>query len=553
MLASAPVISSGIDWNAGSYEELCRRHRWRIPARLNIGFACSDAHAGSGRLALVEVEDGGGRREFRFHEIADASSRLAAGFAALGVERGDRVAVFLPQRLECALGHLAAFKLGAVSVPLSPLFRAEALRHRLKASRAKVVVTDSEHLPALREAADALPSLRVVSAEDDLPRLIAEHVPMPCADTASDDPAMLCFTSGTTGLPRGALHAHRFLPGRLTGFELIHRLESGPDRERPFWTPADWAWIGGLVDCVLTPWLLGCPVLAFRRQSFDPARAFELIRQERVRSLFLPPTALHRLRSVSAMSVDVLSVHTAGEPLPAETYRWAASVFGNVFELYGMTEMGATIGCSPFTPVKPGSMGRPFPGHDVALLDTQGNPVAGVGEGEIAVRRGDPGMFLGYFEDEAATCARFRGDYLVTGDVARREQDGYLHYLGRNDDVFNASGYRIGPAEIEDVLCMHAAVAEAAVVGEPDAQRGHVVKAFVVLRAGHVAGSELSADIARFVKERLAAYEYPRKVVFVRELPRTETGKVRRSELRAQGADARLGVLAADQKCQVSE
>jgi acetyl-CoA synthetase len=538
------VISSGIDWTSGSYEELCRRHRWRIPARLNIGFACSDAHAGSGRLALIEVVDGGGRREHRFDEIADASSRLAAAFLAMGVERGDRVAVFLPQRLECALAHLAAFKLGAISVPLSPLFRAEALRHRLKASGAKVVVTDSDHLPALREVSEALPSLRVLSADDDLHRAIEQHAPMPCVDTASDEPAMLCFTSGTTGLPRGALHAHRFLPGRLTGFELIHRLESGPDRDRPFWTPADWAWIGGLVDCVLTPWLLGCPVLAFRRHGFDPARAFELIRRERVRSLFLPPTALHRLRSADAPPLDVLSVHTAGEPLPAETYRWAAGVFGTVFELYGMTEMGATIGCCPFTPVKPGSMGRPFPGHEVALLDPAGRAVVGEGEGEIAVRRGDPGMFLGYFDDEPATRARFRGDYLVTGDVARRDADGYLHYLGRNDDVFNASGYRIGPAEIEDVLCTHAAVAEAAVVGEPDAERGHVVKAFVVLRSGHAAGLELSDDIARFVKQRLAAYEYPRKVVFVRELPRTETGKVRRSELRSPDAEQRYGIFA---------
>jgi acetyl-CoA synthetase len=504
---------------------------------------------------LIEVADAGDgfvRREHGFSELAERSGRLARGFAALGVERGDRVAVFLPQRVECALAHLATFKLGAISVPLSPLFRAEALRHRLGASGAKLVVTDSEHLPAVREIAAALPALRIVCAEDgapgteSLPRLIAEHAPAECVDTSSDDPVMLCFTSGTTGLPRGALHAHRFLPGRLSGFELIHRLESGPDRDRPFWTPADWAWIGGLVDCVLTPWLFGCPVLAYRHRGFDPIRVLALIEEQRVRSLFLPPTALHRLRTVAgATARGVFSVHTAGEPLPAETYRWAAGVFGSVFELYGMTEMGATIGSSPLSPVKPGSMGRAFPGHEVALLDGAGDPIAGQGEGEIAIRRGDPGMFLGYFGDPEATHARFRGDWLVTGDLARRDGDGYFFYLGRNDDVFNASGYRIGPTEIEDVLLTHPALAEAAVVGEPDAERGHIVKAFVVLCEGHAPSAELSAELARFVKERLAAYEYPRNIVFARELPRTETGKIRRSELRAADADRRFGLFVA--------
>jgi acetyl-CoA synthetase len=525
------MLSSGIDWSAPSYEELRRRHRWSIPERFNIARAVCDEQRG---VALIEVDGDGTQRIHRFEELSEASARLARGLAALGVEREDRVAVYLPQRVECALAHLASFKLGAISVPLSPLFRADALRHRLQASRAKLVVTDAEHLAALRESS---PTATIVRVEEELPRLIAEHSPLQCADTSRDDPAMLCYTSGTTGLPRGALHAHRFLPGRLTGFELIHRLEHGPEKHRPFWTPADWAWIAGLLDSVLTPWAFGCPVVAFRAR-FDPARALALIRELDVRSLFLPPTALHRMRAdpqfSAAGKLNVRSTHTAGEPLPAETYRWASSVLGDVYELYGMTEMGATVGNSPFSPVKPGSMGRPFPGHELALLDDRGSVLAGETEGEIAVRRGDPGMFLGYFEDQRATSERFSGDWMRTGDVARRDADGYLFHLGRNDDVFNTSGYRIGPTEIEDALVRHPAIAEAAVVGEPDEERGHVVKAFLVPRAGVAPSGALASDVQRFVKEHLAAYESPRSVVFVTELPRTETGKIRRSELRAR-------------------
>jgi acetyl-CoA synthetase len=536
--AVAAMVSTGtgIDWTAPSYDELRRRHRWQIPARLNIAALACDAHAASGKVGLIEIDEAGARRELTFRELSDSSGRLAGLLRSLGVARGDRVAVFLPQRSECALAHLAAFKLGAVSVPLSPLFRAEALGHRLGSSGARVIVTDTEHRPAVEQLGLGL----TILCAEALPTLIAEQEPLPCADTASDDPAMLIYTSGTTGPARGALHAHRFLPGRLPGFELIHRLVSGPERDRPFWTPADWAWVGGLVDSVLTPWVFGFPVLAWRRGRFDPERAAELIASERVRSLFLPPTALHRLRAaLPELRLPVFSVHTAGEPLPAETYAWAAGAFGTVYELYGMTEMGATIGSSPLSPVKPGSMGRPFPGHEVALLDARGEPVLGPGEGEIAVRRGDPGMFLGYLGDPEATRARFRGEWLVTGDVARRDADGYYTHLGRNDDVFNASGYRIGPTEIEDALLLHPDVAEAAVVGEPDAERGHLIKAFVVPRPGARPDAE---EIQRFVRERLAAYESPRKIVFCRELPRTETGKIRRGELRAPGADERFGL-----------
>ncbi len=546
-------LESGIDWNSPSYEALRRSYRWHIPERFNLSVAACSRHAdGSGRRALVDVRHEGGAwhvSSYTFDELDNLTGRFAAVLAGLGVERGDRVAVFLPQRLETGVAHLATFRLGAISVPLSPLFRADALDHRLRASGAKVLVTDAAHHLHLAELAD-LPELRhVVCCEDDVQGTVgwstltsSVSAPAPAVDTSADDPAMIVYTSGTSGKPKGALHAHRFIPGRLPGFELVHALERESSDHRPFWTPADWAWIGGLADCVLTPWAFGQPVLAFRRQRFDPAEVYELLDEVGARSLFLPPTALNRMRFAAPPKKlpDVFSVHTAGEPLSEEAYEWARDTFGRVFELYGMTEIGAIVGNSPFFDVKAGAMGKPYPGHDVVLLDGDA-VVEGPGVGEIAVRKGDPGMFLGYWNDEEGTRKRFRGDYLVTGDVARRDEDGYFWYVGRNDDMFNTSGYRVGPTEIEETIESHPAVRQAAVVGIPDAERGHVVKAFVVTEAG-ASRDGLAEEIQRFVKSRLAAYEYPRQIVFARDLPRTVTGKVLRRELRSPEADKTWGI-----------
>ncbi len=560
--AAVQAVSSGIVWSSTSYADVLAAHRWRIPGRLNIARIACGLHAdGANRLALIEIDargrmdpDAWRARRYTFEELQTAALRLAGALRALGVEAGDRVAVFLPQRAECAMAHLAVLGMGAISVPLSPLFRADALLHRLGASQTKVLITEQDLAPHVTALRGDLPELKCVLCCDSAPAgteslEAAMRVASPLdewADTAADDPAMIIYTSGTSGLPKGALHAHRFLPGRLPAFELIHQLENRPSSGQPFWTPADWAWVGGLVDCVLTPWVFGCPVLAHRRDAFEPVRVFELLMRARVRSLFLPPTALHKLKAAvgedALHDLDVFSVHTAGEPLPAETYSWARRAFGRrVYELYGMTEMGATIGSGPFFEVRPGAMGKPYPGHDVTLLDGE-REVTGAGEGEIAIRRGDPGMFLGYWSDDEGTAQRFRGDWFVTGDVARRDADGYFWYVGRNDDLFNSSGYRIGPTDVEATLERHPAVAECAVVPAPDQERGSVVKAFVVLKPGFPAGAGMVDQIQRYVKHQLAAYEYPRIIVFARELPRTVTGKTRRADLRAPGADERYGL-----------
>ncbi len=533
-------ITSGIDWSAASYDEVVRRHRWSIPHVLNIAQIACDRHAtGDGRVALVAVDQAGAEKTYSFDELKALSDRFASVLRAHGVERGDRVAVFLPQRVECAIAHLSAFKLGAVSVPLSPLFREEALAYRVRHSRAKVVLTDEEH-------AAHLPQTRatVLRCEADFFRLVEEATPIAPVTTHADDPAMIIYTSGTSGLPKGAVHGHRFLPGRLSAFELMHRLEDKPERTRPLWTPADWAWVGGLVDCVLTPWVFGCPVLGWQRRGFDPEEVIAFLQKTRPRALFLPPTAINRLRSVvpNAPRIDVATVHTAGEPLSPDAYAWAKRTFGTVYELYGMTEMGATIGNTPFFSVRPGSMGKPIAGHVVALLREDGTAVPDGEVGEIAIRRGDPGMFLGYLDDEAATKARFRGDWFMTGDLAVRDAEGYLFYRGRSDDVFNTAGYRVGPTEIEQSLLSHPAVEHAAVIGAPDPERGEIVKAFLVVRPGFEPNEELAKAIQAHVKTRLAAYEYPRRIVFARELPITPSGKIRRIELRAPDADERFGI-----------
>ena len=518
------MVTSGIDWSARSYDDLCARFRWRIPASLNIAAACCDRHASSEeRIALIESS---GRR-YSFRELSELSDRMALLLREIGVEREERVAVLLPQCVENPLAHLGAFKLGAVSVPLSPHFRREALRHRLGASRARVVITDAEHAAIVSEL--DLPDMKaILCGDDDLwPALERTRGPFEPVRTQANDPAILMYTSGTEGLPKGALHAHRVLAARLGAFELIHRLEAAPD-ERPFYTPAEWAWVAGLVDSVLTPWALGCSVLA-HRPRFDAGKALELMRQ--VRGAFVPPTALRRMREVAGPMLDA-SIHSAGEPLEPELRTWAETRFRSVHELYGMTEIGALIGSSPFVPPRPGHVGKPYPGHELTLLE----------DGIIAVRRDDPGLMLGYFEDPAATEARFAGEWFLTGDIAHRDDDGYFAYVGRADDVFNTSGYRVGPSEIERTLTRHPKVALAAVVPESDAQRGAVPKAFVVLADGVQPSEALANELCVFVRNELAAYQAPRRVVFARELPTTVTGKLRRSALRDSDAEARWGI-----------
>jgi acetyl-CoA synthetase len=527
---------------AASYEALAREFRWRIPARYNIGVDVTDRQD-PGALALVYLEEGSAARRYSFGDIARLSNRFANVLGTAGLVRGDRVGILLPQAVETAVAHVAAWKSGLISVPLFTLFGEEALAFRLSNSGARALVTDAVGLAKIAAIRDRLPELRHVFLIDgggdgttsfhaELERASDAFTPV---DTSADDPAVIIYTSGTTGNPKGALHAHRVLLGHLPGVELPH--EFFPQRGDLFWTPADWAWIGGLFDVLMPAWHHGVPVLAYRARKFDPDEAFALMAGHGVRNVFLPPTALKLMRQAGLGPRPGLALRTVasgGETLGGELLDWGRATFGvTINEFYGQTECNLLVGnAAGLFPVRSGSMGRPIPGHDVAIVDEVGQPVAPGETGNVGVKRPDPVMFLEYWGNPKATSEKFAGDYLVTGDLARLDDDGYLWFVGRSDDLITSAGYRIGPGEIEDCLMKHPAVALAAVVGVPDPVRTEAVKAFLVLKPGQAGSPALAREVQDFVKTKLAAHEYPRLVEFVDALPMTATGKIIRRELR---------------------
>jgi len=531
-----------------SYEDAVATFRWHIPAHFNMGVACSDAHAtDADKPALIFVEESGAVLSYSFGQLSRHTNRFANVLVAHGLRRGDRVAVFLPQAPETAIAHIAAFKAGMVSVPLFTLFGDEALEYRLAASGAKVLVTDLPGLAKLSRVRDRLPDLThvfVIGADAGSAQAQSFDAALSAAsdrftpvDTGPDDPAIIIFTSGTTGNPKGALHGHRVLLGHLPCIRFIH--EDMPQPGDLHWTPADWAWIGGLFDVLFPSLYLGVPVLAHRAKKFDPEAAMALMADHSVRNVFLPPTALKLLRQADVRhdGLKLRSLLTGGESLGAELGAFVRERLGvEAREIYGQTECNLVVGSnSSFFPIRPGSMGKAIPGHDVRIVDDAGHEVARGTEGHVGIRRGDPVMMLEYWNNPAATTDKFAGDFLLTGDLGRQDEDGYLWYVSRSDDVITSAGYRIGPGEIEECILKHPAVALVAVVGIPDPVRTEAVKAWVVLKPGHEGTPELAAEIQSHVRVQLSAHEYPRHVAFTTSLPMTATGKILRRELRALG------------------
>ncbi len=533
--------------SADSYEDLRARFRWQVPARYNIGVDVCDKWAEEpDRTALIHKQADGAVRRYGFLELKRLSNRLANVLAAQGIGRGDRVGILLPQAPETAIAHIAAYKLGAIAVPLFTLFGPEALEYRLGNSGARGLVTDQTGLEKVLPLRDRLPELETLLSIDGGPAMDfhaelarASEAFAPC-DTAAEDPALIIYTSGTTGPPKGALHAHRVLLGHLPGVEMPQDLFPQPGDL--FWTPADWAWIGGLLDVLLPSLHHGVPVLAYRFPKFDPEEAFAILAEFGIRNTFMPPTALKMMRGVAdpraRWPYDLRSIGSGGETLGEELLAWGREAFGlTINEFYGQTECNLIVSnCAGILPVRQGSMGRAVPGHELAVVDSEGRPLPSGEPGIVAVRRPDPVMFLEYWRNPGATDAKFAGDWLLTGDTARQDEDGYFWFQGREDDVISSGGYRIGPGEIEDCLIKHPAVALAAAVGVPDPLRGERVKAFLVLKPGFAPCASLAAEIQDFVKTRLAAHEYPREVAFVDGLPMTATGKIIRRKLREEGS-----------------
>jgi len=519
---------------APDYRRLCAEHRWDVPAKYNIAADVCDARDPAA-LAMVHEHHEGAVREVHWGELQGLANQAANLLAGLGVEKGDRVALVLPPAPETAALFFGTWKLGAILLSMSVLYGDEGIAHRLKDSEPKVLITDAANAPRFEGSAGP----RVVVLEPSL--LAAESDACETAETSSEDPAQLYYTSGTTGLAKGIVHAHRYLLAH-NEFELCHDLRAA---ER-FHGMGEWAWAAGICP-LLGPWRLGAVQLVYQREGgFDPHKQLDFLSRHQAENVFATPTAIRSMMGIADAKERYPQrfrvVCSAGEPLNPEAIRWFRDQYGvTVLDYYGLTESYPLCGNFPWMEVREGSMGKPMPGWEVAILDEDERPVPQGERGEICLRaRSNPHYPLGYWRSPEASEETFGGDWFHSKDAARTDEDGYVWYEGRADDVIIAAGYRIGPFEVESTCLEHAAVAEAAAVASPDERRGSVVKAFVVLAPGEEPSEELAEEIKAFVRERLSAYAYPRRVEFVAELPKTLTGKIRRIELR-QREQARSG------------
>ena len=581
-----------------SYRQLHSEFRWQVPRQFNIAQVCCSRWARDtpDAVAILAENEAGTAASHSYAELQHDADRLSHALRRLGVQRGDRVAIVMPQRFETAVSHMAIYQLGAVAMPLSMLFGPDALEYRLVHSEARVAIVDESSMANVLLARPASPALQTVVAvgvaagqgDVDWAAALGPHSDrFEAVQTLADDAAVLIYTSGTTGPPKGALIPHRALIGNLSGFVCSQnwfpdltparppsasepkrplslgeeergkggvnegRRPAAGDRNTPvFWSPADWAWTGGLMDALLPTLYFGKTIVGFHGR-FAPERAFELLQRHRVTHSFLFPTALKAMMKAvpnprERYDLRLRAIMSAGEAVGDAVFGYCRDQLGvTVNEMFGQTEINYIVGNGSLRwPARPGSMGRPYPGHRVCVIDDEGLECARGTAGDVAVHRRDihgypdPVFFLGYWKNEAATLAKYTGavddSWCRTGDMAVMDDAGYLWYQGRSDDMFKAAGYRIGPSEIENCLVKHPAVANAAVVPKPDAERGSIVKAYVVLAAGFAGTAQLIDELQQHVRGKLAPYEYPKEIEFIEALPMTTTGKVQRRVLRLQ-------------------
>ena len=574
--------SQNRDKTVDHYAALHQGFAWQVPEYFNMAEVCcrrwaqpgGDKQDATKKIAIYAHKPGATATSYGYFELQQAADALSHVLTGLGVQRGDRVAIVMPQRFETAVAYMAVFQMGAVAMPLSMLFGPEALAYRLQDSAAVVAIADDSSMASVRQIRAACPALRTVigvaNAQADVQyeaAIAKQSSAFTAVKTKAEEAAILIYTSGTTGPPKGALLPHRALIGNLTGFVCSQNWfgfdgKTNSDSKAVFWSPADWAWTGGLMDALLPTLYFGRPIVALNTHQdgrFSPELAFSLMQQHGVTHSFLFPTALKAMMKAypqprQHFKLKLEGLMSAGEAVGDAVFDYCRDEMGVVVnEMFGQTEINYVVGnCNRFWPARAGSMGKGYPGHRVAVIDDDGHECATGVPGDVAVNRfdlhgqPDPIFFLGYWKNDAATHAKFTGSWCRTGDLATRDADGYLWYVGRADDVFKAAGYRIGPGEIENCLVKHPAVANAAVVPKPDKERGAVVKAYVVLAPDVAAArarihsskavfdAEIKAQLQRHVKKMLAPYEYPKDIEFMDALPMTTTGKVQRRVLRLQ-------------------
>lgn len=563
--------------NPDRYNALHQGFGWKVPQHFNMAEACCGQWAAQTRTAQrtavrEHVAGQGLGRSWTFAQLQGDANRLSRVLKARGVQPGDRVAIVMPQRFETAVAYMAVLQMGAVAMPLSMLFGPDALSFRLQDSQTHVAVCDESTVQALLVARKECPELQTLigvgaaGKQADLAyesAMAQSPATFSRVKTLAEDPAVLIYTSGTTGNPKGALIPHRALIGNLTGF-VCSQNWFGFDPDRPeqvskavFWSPADWAWTGGLMDALLPSLYFGRPIVAFNGR-FAPETAFEILQAHQVTHTFLFPTALKAMMKAVPVvhgryRLQLQAMMSAGEAVGDAVFDYCQQQLGvTVNEMFGQTEINYVVGnCARLWPAKPGSMGKGYPGHQVGVIDEAGRLCPPGVAGEVAVNRfdvhghPDPVFFLGYWRNDKATQNKYTGDWCRTGDMAVADEDGYLWYQGRTDDMFKSAGYRIGPGEIENCLVKHPAVANAAVVPKPDKDRGALVKAYVVLSplwlgrrpqgAGQAAfDDDVRQSLQAHVRGLLAPYEYPKEIEFIDQLPMTTTGKVQRRVLRLQ-------------------
>ena len=519
-----------------TYEEMRQSFRWEFPAQYNMGWDVCDKWADEDpeRIAIIDLT-GDERRNVTFGELKTLSNRMANFLVSRGIRPGDRVGIFRTQSVWTAAAHIAAWKMGAISIPLFTLFGEEALETRLSNSGAKAIVTDEIQAEKYSDLFASLPDLEQIIVPEIDP-VMQQDAHFQIASTTPETPGLIIYTSGTTGSPKGALHAHRVLRGHIPGITMLQDLP--PHKDDVFWTPADWAWIGGLMNVLMAGLYFGLPVVAARMTKFNASECQHIVDTAKVRNVFFPPTALRMLKAEGAKLTGLRSVFCGGEPLGPEILSWGKEALGlTINEGYGQTECNLVLAnCSALFEPGIGCAGKPSPGHDVQVIDENGNPT--LEEGDIAIKQGTAVMMLEYWQNPQATRDKFReatdgSRWLLTGDRGMREGE-FIRFIGRDDDVITSAGYRIGPGEIEDCLLKHDAIASVGVVGKPDPQRTELVKAYVLLKEGNSGDDRLADELKEFVKTRLAAHEYPREIEFVETLPMTVTGKIIRKDLKAR-------------------